>query len=267
MHVRSPARWWLSALSCALLTFAAQDAHGQLTVDALEVHMTASGASGVRLVNVRNDAGQRVQAVVTIEDWERDERGVNRFMPAGAHPQSCSGALDVFPKSIVLDPGESANVRLSLAPGASASPGATAKSANCWSVVFIENRATQEAGGRQLSYNVRTGIKVYGEAPTARRDGFIEAMEIAEPAKDSLDVMFRNAGDVQLQVKASVEVRRVDNSVAHRTELESFPVLPSQRRVIRSAVPMLPKGRYVLLALLDYGGSEIVAGQLEYEVR
>ena len=265
MNVRSAARCWLCALSCVLLALVARDAHGQLTVDALEVHMTAS--SGVRMVNVRNDAAKRVQAVLTIEDWERDERGVNRFMSGGSHPSSCAGALEVFPKSIVLEPGESANVRLSLTQGAGASPGAAANTANCWSVVFIENRATQESGGRQLSYNVRTGIKVFGESATARRDGFIEAMEIAESSTDSLDVMFRNAGDVQLLVKASVEVRRVDNSVVHRAELESFPVLPSQRRMLRSAVPVLPKGRYVLLALLDYGGSEIVAGQLEYEVR
>ncbi len=263
MNAHFAARWWLTALSCALLTLVARDSHGQLTVNALEVHMTASGASDVRMVNVRNDAAKRVQAVVTIEDWERDEQGVNRFMPAGTHSRSCAGALEVFPKSIVLEPGESANVRLSLTPVA----GTTANAANCWSIVFIENRASQESGGRQLSYNVRTGIKVYGESPAARRDGFIEAMQIAPNAKDSLGVTFRNAGEVQLQVRASVEVRRVDNSVAHRAELESFPVLPSQRRVIRSAVPTLPKGRYVLLALLDYGGSEIVAGQLEYEVR
>jgi len=114
---------------------------------------------------------------------------------------------------------------------------------------------------------VRTGVKVYGESSTAKRDGLIEAMTLTGANNDSLSVSFRNAGDVQLAVKGAIEVRRADNSVVHRTELDVFPVLPEQHRRIDAAVPALPKGRYVLLALLDFGGSELVAGQMEYEVR
>jgi P pilus assembly chaperone PapD len=246
----------------ASLLLIAPAAHAQLTVDALELQMVASTTPDVRIINVRNDAAARVQAVVTIEDWERDETGTNRFLPAGTHARSCAARLQVFPTSLVLEPGEQANVRVSLAPGAATSPDAH----NCWSIVFLENRATQAAGDRQLSYNVRTGVKIYGEAPQARRDGFIEAMQLADSANARLSVTFSNAGDVQLLVKGSVEVRRLDNSVVHRAELDSFPVLPSQRRRVSADVPSLPSGRYVLLALLDFGGSELVAGQLEYEV-
>ncbi len=251
---------WSAGIGVGLALLCAHPAHAQLTVDELEVRVSSSTTADVRTLRVRNEAGERVQAVVTIEDWDRDESGTNRFLAAGTHPRSCAAGLDVFPRSLVLEPGESANMRISFT-------GAPSVARNCWSIVFLENRAAQRAGDRQLSYVVRTGVKVYAESPSARRDGLIEAMSLEGANDDSLSLSFRNAGDVQLAVSGAVEVRRSDNSVVHRTELESFPVLPEQRRRIATAVPTLPKGRYVLLALLDFGGSELVAGQMEYEVR
>jgi hypothetical protein len=62
-------------------------------------------------------------------------------------------------------------------------------------------------------------------------------------------------------------VRREDNSVAHRAAVDAFPVLPGAQRLLTMSLPPLPRGRYIVLALLDFGGSELVAGQLEYEVR
>lgn len=238
-------------------------AHAQLTVDALELHMALSESPDVRTVRVRNDGAARVQAAVKIEDWDRDEHGANRFLPIGSHAQSCAAALEVFPASLVLEPGEAANLRISLSTSGSGERLAR----NCWSVVFLENRASQITAGRQISYNVRTGIKVYGASAQARRDGAIEDMQLSDSAAAQLSIAFRNLGDVQLQVRGAVEVRRDDNSVVKRTDVDPFPILPSQRRVLHSMLPALPKGRYILLALLDYGGSEIVAGQLEYEVR
>jgi hypothetical protein len=269
----------LLAVCCLFLPAAVE---AQLTVDELELFVTPSTTPTVRMVAVRNETAKAVQAVVTIEDWDRDESGTNRFYAAHTMKNSCAAGLEVFPKSIVLDPGQSANVRISLTASDKVP-------ANCWSIVFFENRATAVEGARQLSYNVRTGIKVYGESTSAVRDGLIDAMTLSDtptqdappmesrsaPVKNSpraaapptLSVGFRNVGDVQLLVKGSIEVRRADNSVAHRVDVATFPVLPGSRRMLQQLLPELPAGRYVMLALLDFGGSELVAGQLEYEVR
>jgi hypothetical protein len=273
---------WRRVLLAVLCLFVPVAADAQLTVDELELFVTPSATPTVRMVAVRNETAKAVQAVVTIEDWDRDEAGTNRFYPAHTMNNSCAAGLEVFPKSIVLEPGQSANVRISLTASEKVP-------ANCWSIVFLENRATAIEGARQLSYNVRTGIKVYGESTSAVRDGLIDAMTLSDtlatqappmesrstPAKNTtrtlapptLSVGFRNVGDVQLLVKGSIEVRRADNSVAHRAEVATFPVLPGSRRMLQQVLPELPAGRYVMLALLDFGGSELVAGQLEYEVR
>ena len=73
---------------------------------------------------------------------------------------------------------------------------------------------------------------------------------------------------MQLRTRGAMEVRRLDNSLVSKIDFDEIPVLPGARRIIRFPIPAnLPPGRYVLLALLDYGGGELAAGQLEYEVR
>lgn len=278
--VRRTMRFALMAGSALLAVSAASPAtlRAQLTVDALELFVTSSPERAVQTVRVRNDGAERVQASVLVEDWERDAHGTNRFLARGTHARSCGDAIEVFPQSLALDVGESATLRIAIADSTPA----------CWGVVFLEHRTTQASVGRQLSYQVRTGVKVYVESATAVRDGLIESLTVSDvtvedsaraattagPMADAVvrgqqavQLAFRNAGDVQLLVGGHLEVRRDDNSVAHRAALDAVPVLPEAQRLLTVSVPTLPRGRYIVLALLDFGGSELVAGQLEYEVR
>jgi hypothetical protein len=81
-----------------------------------------------------------------------------------------------------------------------------------------------------------------------------------------LNVSYRNAGSCQTQTRGSIEIRRLDNSVAARIEIPEFPTLPGATRRLSVPIPRLPSGKYVLLALLDFGGQEIAAGQASLEV-
>ena len=260
----------LTLLVATTLCVPAGVLHAQLTIEELELYIAPSsvGDNG-RTFRVRNDAGRVVQAAIAIEDWDRAEDGVNRFYGAGTQSNSCAAILTVFPRSLRLEPGASANVRVSVA-------GAEALKASCWSIVFVESKQAPDSIGRQLTYTVRTGVKVYVEPGGLSRDGQIEALALvahdaAPGARDTggrdVRVAFRNSGGVQVRVKGAIEVRRPDNSLVQRIDLPLFPVLPGVRRVIMNALPELPKGRYVILALLDFGGDEIAAGQIEYEVR
>ena len=251
-------------------------ARAQLTVDELELFMRAGGTDGTRTFQVRNDGDRPLQAEVSIEDWDRTLDGKNRFFGAGTTASSCAARLSVFPRSLRLEPGQVGVVRVALAPD---SAGA---SAPCWSIVFVSNPASMQQGARQLLYTMRTGVKVYGEPAVPRRDGAVVDMLLEDGATDgtttppagpasapgaALGVTFRNLGDVQLRVQGAVEVRRFDNTLVDRLSFDAFPVLPGADRRVDVAVPPLPPGRYLLLALLDFGGDEITAGQLEYEVR
>jgi hypothetical protein len=53
-----------------------------------------------------------------------------------------------------------------------------------------------------------------------------------------------------------------------RVPIDEFPTLPGSTRKIMVDVPSgLAPGDYVVLALIDFGGPELVAGQIDYQAR
>jgi len=79
------------------------------------------------------------------------------------------------------------------------------------------------------------------------------------------DVTFRNSGGLSLWVRGRIEFRRLDNSVVATADVPEFPVLPGARRTVVVSAPKLRTGRYVALALLDYGGADIAGAQTPFE--
>jgi hypothetical protein len=63
-----------------------------------------------------------------------------------------------------------------------------------------------------------------------------------------------------------VEFRSANNQVVATVEVERFPIAPGDVRRLVIPLPEMDPGRYVALALIDYAGPEIAAGQLEFEI-
>ena len=259
-----------------------QRASGQLLVDPLEVTVFAAGASRVSAsFSLSNTSDKAVQATVTRQDWDRAENGDNHFLPAGSTGTSCGTILSASPLSIRVEPHSSRIVRLGVQEAASLTK-------ECWDIFFVEEvpqRATV-SGGNSLQYIFRTGVKVYVAPPGLKRDGAIEDMAVeavpakapatpAKPAvsnpsgaKQQIAVRFHNTGGTHLLAKGRLEFRRLDNSLATQVPIAEFPTLPGATRKVTIEVPNgLPPGDYVVLALIDFGGAELVAGQIDYQAK
>jgi len=131
-----------------------------------------------------------------------------------------------------------------------------------------------------VQYSVRYGVKVYvePEAPLSAEVtdvGVVDVKPAAPSGKLSaqsvvhsrqLDIAYKNTGARQTMAHGAVEIRRPDNSVISKIDIPEFPTLPGATRRLGVALPNLPSGRYVLLALLDYEGAEIAAGQVELDI-
>jgi len=257
-------------LAALVLCCVSTVAHAQFAIDKTEMFLNP-GDSSTRggVLMVRNEGAERAQASLKLEDWDRSEDGGNRFFTAGTHPQSCSKALKVFPLTLSLAPGESQAIRIDLDPAAARD----FRGRECWSVVLVES-ATPETGanGRTLVYRIRTGLKVYVMPAGLTAEGQVADVAIhsgdAGPnAKDTVEVAFQNTGTKHVVARGRVEVRRPDNTTAAVIELPLAYALPGATMRVRAALPALATGRYVVLAVMDYGGSEIAAAQLEHEVR
>jgi P pilus assembly chaperone PapD len=241
---------------------ASQPASAQLLVDPLEVTMLTAGSSRVSAsFSLANTTDNPVQATITRQDWDRSEAGDNRFLPAGTSGNSCGSMLTVSPLSIRIDPHSSRIIRLGV-------QNAAILGKECWDIFFVEE-VPQRAStrGNSLQYVFRTGVKVYVAPPGLRRDASVEDMAAEEVAgKKQVSIRFHNTGGMHLLAKGRLEFRRLDNSVATEVPIAEFPSLPGATRKVSVDVPSgLAPGHYVVLALIDFGGTEIIAGQIDFQ--
>jgi len=251
---------------CAVGIVISQPARAQLLVDPLEVTMITAGASRVfGSFSLSNATDAPVQATISRQDWDRAENGDNRFLPAGRTGTSCGALLSVSPLSIRIDPHSSRIIRLGV-------ENAAALNKECWDIFFVEELPQRASvKGNSLQYIFRTGVKVYVAPPGLKRDAAVEDVAVEDvggpsPTKRQIAIRFHNSGGMHLLTKGRLEFRRLDNSLAMQVPIAEFPTLPGATRKVMVDVPSgLAAGDYVVLALLDFGGAELVAGQIDYQ--
>lgn len=238
-------------------------AGAQLSIDRGELNVQPTGNNGERVgvLTVRNDGAARAQGSVILEDWDRDSLGGNRFHKSGSMPHSCGSAIKVFPAAFALQPGQSQSVRIEYDGGE--------RTTECTSLVVVEEVKPEAAIKSNISVKTRMGLKVYVTPAAASAEGEVSDVDVVTDSKNattSVRVNFENTGDRHLQAKGHLEIRRLDNSVAAVADLPTVYALAKATMSVSAKMPELAAGRYVLLVVYDYGGAELAAGQIEYEV-
>lgn len=277
------AGWFACALSVGAAAVAPAHAQGLSTqdgpptaafdADELELYLVPDARGRTAgTFRVRNNGRAAGTATLYLNDWDRSADGENRFYALGSQPGSCRASVRVFPANIRLAPGSEQTVRVEFDAG---QPLTTP----CWSIVFVESAPTPTAGNAsQVMVQMRTGVKVYVSPPAAPRIAELTELKLdrhrpvpPELASDTLGIdivaSVKNVGGMQVPFSGRIEYRTLEDAVVSTQRLTPTPVLPGALREIRLRVPKLPAGRYVAVALLDYGGAEILAGQAELEVR
>jgi len=254
----------LAALSLGAMVWLSRPrpAAAQVSVDEAELFLNPSGGGKtVSSFNITNEGTNVAQVTIYTSDWDRQENGEHRFLPTGQLSSSCGPHLQVFPQSLRLPPGGRQAVRVSLT-------GADSLRAACWSIAFVETSALQTSSGRQISYVTRLGVKVYVLPSGLTKEGAVEDIVVqpADSGRRRIAIAFHDTGGLPLWVRGTIEYRRPDNSIAMTDSVPEFPVLPGALRRVAVPVPRLARGSYVALALLDYGGAEIAAGQVPVQV-
>jgi P pilus assembly chaperone PapD len=267
----------LLALVLAALLAPHRAAAQQLAVDQVELFLTPGDPSrGSAVFNVSNEGNSALQATLYTSDWDRDSVGNTRTFAVGTIPESCRDKVQIFPTQLQLEPHSQQAVRVTLVGGDTLSRA-------CWSIVFVElrNPVRMQVAGRAIQAIVRVGTKIYVEPRAAQRSGDIVDMRVlphaatqvelaANTALDSsrkdLMLVFKNTGGMQIRPNGRVELRRADNSVAATVKVDEFPILPGATEQVRVPIPTLASGKYIALAILDYGGADIAGGQVEIQM-
>ncbi|MDP9349434.1 MAG: hypothetical protein M3P24_09900 [Gemmatimonadota bacterium] len=249
MPHHTSARWIPRLVAAGLLT-APAGLSGQMSVTPSALQIPAADTTASATVRVRNDSPRQIQFRFYAMDFEQVRSGDYTYQPLGAHAQSCGKRLSIYPDGAVLQPGESQVVRVEVAPG----------SGLCWSMLFAESAGE---GSGPIKVAQRAAVKVFGVAPGGEPEGEIVSVTPTRDARGTrVTLEFHNTGSVPVNPEGSLEIRKPDGEVAGSVAVPRFSVLPQHRRqVVLELEKGLPRGRYLLVPILDFGAEYLAGGQ------
>lgn len=258
--------WWLWAVVVAgvsLISFG-------LRLSQIEFDFgLPAGTSQTGTFLVINDESEPTTVNVTVADWDRLPDGENRFMAPGTVERSASSWVTFAPAQFTLAPDESVEVRFTLTVP-------DGVEGTYWTALLVEGspREVETPGGTTVLVRRRFAVKILETPPgSAPLEGRITDIQVGGLNPLTTVIHFENTGLVNMPaVKGRVEVRDTSGNTVESIPIEEFPVLPGARRVVKvvSARPLgqtLPPGRYQVLTILDFGGANLLGGQLVLDVK
>ncbi len=218
-----------------------------------------------------SNPGEELEEVgVQVTDWNRTADGVTHFFKAGTLPQSLARWMEFSPIRFELKGGETKEVKYTVTIP-------EGEEGTHWAILLFRGkrklfREKSEKGEFTVRASFGFGIKIYQTDPnTATRKGRITNMDIVKTGEHSslkVKLEFENRGDVHLEAKGRLEFRNEMGETVDQIEIESFPILPGAKRILELPYEekKLSPGIYVALAIIDFRGDYLVAGQRKFEI-
>ena len=228
-----------------------------------------AGTSETGTFVVVNDETEATTVDISLSDWDRRSDGENRFLDVGSVERSAAGWITFAPAQFRLDPDEAVEVRFTMAVPA----GVTG---SYWAALIVQGtpRKVQVQSGTTILVRKRFAVKILETPPgTGNLSGRIADVRVGGSNPLQTVILFENNGLVNMNaVKGRVEIRDAAGQTVESIPIEAFPILPGATRqlVVSSARPkgdVLPPGRYLILAIIDFGGDSLLGGQLVLELK
>ena len=254
-------------------------AHGGIIVNlgTLDIELGPDGRT-TRQLEVANTEEKPADVSVFAADWRQDENGaVDAVDPSiEKSPESATGWISVNPQRFVLKKGEKKIITVSLAMPKDAG---SMPLKEYRSMVFAETSDTKSqtaAAGREVQVRIigRIGTKIFVRNPQGPMKLDCEVTKIEQATRDGkqgLEIHTSNRGNVHIQSDAS-KLAFLDQAGVklENSPIAPFSILPGHQRTVFVELPetgksKLEKGKkYSALAVIDYGGSDLVGGELEF---
>jgi P pilus assembly chaperone PapD len=211
-------------------------------------------------ISVRNTSSAPVHIVAALTDYVLGPSGNYEFTGIGKTPYSLAKNITINPREFDIDPNSFTQVRFSVDVPANAS----GEYAN---LVFFTTRPTRKGGG--LSIVERIASKIYVIIPeTAKIAGEVDDVKNQQLSDgEHYLVDFHNTGNAHVYLSGRVEVKQGGSIVDRITFPQGLLVERGGKRTIDALGKRLPPGSYSVVALVDYGGPNLVAGQANITVR
>ncbi|MEQ1691621.1 MAG: hypothetical protein ABMA00_10065 [Gemmatimonas sp.] len=113
-----------------------------------------------------------------------------------------------------------------------------------------------------------TAIAVPSTVSSPVIDGKLRSLVITGAKGDTLEITYANTGTTTTIIAGEVQMHVSQDSVAATIPFVDAQIIkPGETQRFRVPMPKLGKGRYMLLAVVDYGGETMTAAQAKLEIR
>jgi urease beta subunit len=245
-----------------LILFAAAPASADLALDVqparYEFQVSAGGSQTVP-ITIRNAGTAPVHVVATVNDFTVNQSGTYAFLAPGSIKWSAGKWVSINPREFDLPPGTFQQIRYSVDV-----PQGVAGEYS--SLIFFTTRPTRKPGAFGVAE--RVGSKIYVLVNnTAKINGEITDLATRPYAGgQQYSVNFKNTGNLHLYLNGHVDVKQGGSLVDQIQLPKDTLVERGGIRVIEGQGKRLAPGSYQAVAVVDYGGSSLVAGQTAFVV-
>ncbi len=242
-----------------------------LLISNIEFDLTLPrGASETLAFQVLNNETEPLEIQISLADWDRDITGENRFYPPGTLPRSLASWLSVSPLRFDLIPNEQKEIRFSIKIPSDIT-------GTHWAAIMVEAAPKQtqpQPPGTTVVVRRRFAVKVLETPPgTGTKEGRITLIDVRGLNPPNIFIEFENRGTVHTpQVTGRIEIRDERGATLEKLNIENFPTLPGAKRLVKATSTrkkgdLLPPGKYLILAILDYGGESLAGGQFVLKIK
>lgn len=212
---------------------------------------------------VKNPSPVPMVVRASCADWTRDSTGNKQYFAPGAMPTSCCPYLLVQPETVELQPGEEKEVIVTLRPTG------RAVGELRHGMLFLTQANEHELAASQkvtasVIFRMQIGVHLYQIPSTAKNRSLVidtlalppanKATPAGQPASPQVRVRVRNAGDLNAESTLRIELTNLQTAQETKLSPVDINTLPNDRIWVAAEVKeRLPKGRYLVVAILDSG--------------
>ncbi len=224
----------------------------------LTFNLSTPGNTQTQTINIINNSNETQAVEIYFGDWMREIDGKHIYYAPGTQPYSCSKWANSNTNFLEIEPNSSKQVTVTLQAPENAEDLEKMK----WSMLFIQSakvkqKSQQMREGLNTLINeiVRMGIHIY-QVPNAINSLSARAVNLTENSteKSQYDFEIENNGQLMVRTSSFLELTNVETGEEFKSQIEECPIFPLAKRIVSLHLPdNLPKGKYSMLAVLDYG--------------
>lgn len=240
------------------LLFSQQTIAQRINVNPTILNFNApTGGSAVQLITITNLSEKEQTYQLSLGDWRRDSVGGHQYFAPGTTKRSCSPWLTFDNSTVTVEAGKSKEVRVTMNVPQDEANTKDMK----WAMIFIQNVVEQTGNNTSnakmaatIKEVYRIGVHVYQTPPTAKvKEAKAISLEADKVEKNAYNFMMNNTGKSMLECKVRLVLTNLADGAETKLDEFEFPVFPEAKRIVKLTIPpTVPKGKYSMLAILDY---------------